>query len=348
MWKKLAIFGLIALILSAVAIPLLFFVKFGDNTLLGVSSRSPVRPGGMGYSLQRFRDIENYHDVDVVFLGSSHCYRTYDPRVFAEYGLSAFNMGSTGQTPLNGYFLLKRYYDQLQPKLVVIDLVYRVMDRDGLESFYELSANLSYSYEFAEMAMAVGSPHAYQQLANMWMRDHFGEGPPTRQRHRDGEAYIPGGLVTYTKPDPLHEDPAQEVVHGSQTIYPKKMQLDYVAKMVELVRAHGGKVVLVTKPEPRGNLTAITNYPEVSRQFAEFAEQIGVRFIDFNQRDLPLNFREHFQKREYLSAKGQAVFNPILIETLAEYGYFFEMPDFAAPSPEKNDGEFQKGADSLR
>ncbi|MCA9161256.1 MAG: hypothetical protein KDA72_23160, partial [Planctomycetales bacterium] len=74
MWKKLAIFGLIALILSAVAIPLLFFVKFGDNTLLGVSSRSPVRPGGMGYSLQRFRDIENYHDVDVVFLGSSHCY----------------------------------------------------------------------------------------------------------------------------------------------------------------------------------------------------------------------------------------------------------------------------------
>ena len=37
--------------------------------------------GNSGHLCSRIKDIRNYHDVDLIFLGSSHSYRTFDTRM---------------------------------------------------------------------------------------------------------------------------------------------------------------------------------------------------------------------------------------------------------------------------
>ena len=82
-------------------------------------------------SLVRFRELQTVSDVDIIFIGSSHCYRGFDPRIFERLGLKTFNMGSTSQTPLNSYYLIRDKLDQLKPKLVIIELYPVILAGDG-------------------------------------------------------------------------------------------------------------------------------------------------------------------------------------------------------------------------
>lgn len=297
----------------------------GASTIMKIATRNPVTPGGFGFTLQRFQDIENYRDVDIVFLGSSHCYRTFDTRIYEEYGLKTFNMGTTGQSPMNTYYLLKRYFDQINPKLVIFDINYRVIDRDGLECFYDLAQNMDYFPEMMEMAFAIKSFHAINGAVSKWMLDITGTAPKFKQKERKQDFYVSGGYVEF-KPDTVSAAKSYETKPVSQnapkrkprTVVPLKEQMDYIAKVVQYVKSRNARIVLVTKPEPAENLKAIANYEEVSRQIADLAARINVPYFDFNHISLPLNTREHFYDKEYLSPAGVQIFNPALIEMLHE------------------------------
>lgn len=316
-------FVLILLVLYLAAVFAFSRIGRGANTIMKIATRNPVMPGGFGFTLQRFQDIENYRDVDIVFLGSSHCYRTFDPRIYEEYGLETFNMGTTGQTPLNTYFLLKHYFDQLHPKLVIFDINYRVIDRDGLESFYDLSQNIDYFPEMMEMAFAIKSFHAINGAVSKWMLDITGTTPEFKQKECEQDFYVSGGYVEFN-PDTGSAVKSYETKPVSRntpkrkprTVVPLKEQMDYIAKVVQYVKSRNARIVLITKPEPAENLKAIANYDEVSRQIAGLAARINVLYIDFNHIPLRLNAREHFHDKEYLSPAGVQVFNPALIEML--------------------------------
>src|SRR5690606_12876278 len=63
----------------------------------------------IGSSYIRFQEVKKYNNVDIVFIGSSHAYRGFDPRIFKKAGYSSFNMGSTAQTPVQTKYLLEQY-----------------------------------------------------------------------------------------------------------------------------------------------------------------------------------------------------------------------------------------------
>ena len=53
------------------------------------------------------REVKHMRDIDLLFLGSSHTYRTFDPRFFDQFGWESFNLGSKAQSPLNTYYLVR-------------------------------------------------------------------------------------------------------------------------------------------------------------------------------------------------------------------------------------------------
>ena len=75
-----------------------------------------TRMGEEGHLNSRVKDIRNYHNVDILFLGSSHCYRTFDTRFYNANGYTCFNLGSSNQTPIQTYILLSQYLDSINPK----------------------------------------------------------------------------------------------------------------------------------------------------------------------------------------------------------------------------------------
>ncbi len=313
-------FSIILVFLYLIANLIFSAVGIGYKTIIKTATRNPVTPGAFGFSEARFRDVQNYRDVDVVFIGSSHCYRTHDPRIYARHGITSFNLGTTGQTPLNSYFVLKRYFDQLSPELVIFDLNYRVINRDGLESFYDISINSSYAPEILEMALAIRSPHAINGAISKWLLSLTGLEKRRPQQPMPGERYIPGGYVEFTKPDKKRpKNRGKQDIFAAKSdkkllITPNADQLKYIRKLVEFAKRKGAKIVLITKPEPPEMLQIVGNYSEIHHTFDKIARETGAPYLDFNEIDLPLDSQRHFYDREYLNSEGVKIFIPILID----------------------------------
>ena len=63
--------------------------------------------------------------VETLFLGSSHCFRAYDPALYeALTGESAFNLGSSSQNYDTSYYLLKEALARHPVKKVYLDMYY--------------------------------------------------------------------------------------------------------------------------------------------------------------------------------------------------------------------------------
>lgn len=69
--------------------------------------------------------------VDVLFLGSSHCYCAFAPQIlFDDYGITGWNLGSSQQSIWLSYYWLREALKTQHPKAVVLEPFY-VMTSDG-------------------------------------------------------------------------------------------------------------------------------------------------------------------------------------------------------------------------
>ncbi|MDQ3555909.1 MAG: hypothetical protein M3409_03905 [Gemmatimonadota bacterium] len=293
----------------------LTFVEFGNRTAMEWLLQAPLRSGQTGQSLVRFREIRSYRDVDVVFLGSSHAYRGFDPRIFAQTGLRTFNMGSSSQTPLNSRFLLKRYWDQLHPRLVVYEVYPRVHTLDGMESYYDLLSNTPMDDQTVRMALATRNVYAMNALiSTQWKRLRR----PMREREQREfrGSYIRGGYVEST----VTMDTFQLIGEVPREWELEEAQLDHLRELIRFVEENGARIVLVTHPLPEETRQWVRNYDELSATFHELAEEEGVHYFDFND-SLDFDTFRHFYDWNHLNAEGVSIFNRALIDTLQARGY---------------------------
>ncbi|MCM1135977.1 MAG: hypothetical protein NC400_10430 [Clostridium sp.] len=76
-----------------------------------------------------FEFMELAEQVDVLFLGSSHVLNGVNPvQLYAEYGITSYNMGKPGGMVTESYWMLMNALDYCTPKCVVVDLW--ALDRD--------------------------------------------------------------------------------------------------------------------------------------------------------------------------------------------------------------------------
>lgn len=72
--------------------------------------------------------------MDIIFLGSSHCYCTISPDVlWGSYGFSAFNMTTSGQDKKTTYHLLKEALKTQSPKVVCVEVWGMTSDEHGVQ-----------------------------------------------------------------------------------------------------------------------------------------------------------------------------------------------------------------------
>ena len=74
------------------------------------------------YSIKRFYELED-DSVDVLFLGSSHVFETYNTSVlWDDYGIASFVLGGSVQPMWNTYFYMKEALKTQTPDLIVLDV----------------------------------------------------------------------------------------------------------------------------------------------------------------------------------------------------------------------------------
>jgi hypothetical protein len=264
-------------------------------------------PFSTGYMCSRMKDIKNVKDVDILFLGSSHTYSSFDPRLFKQYGLNTFSLGSSAQTYMQAELLLKRYLDQLNPKLIVYDVFPEVFELDGVESAIDLIVNDRNDLESIKMALTLNHLKVYNALIYGLYRDFFiKEVDCSEELSIVGQTYIEGGFV---ETELLLYEPVE---FPERRWALKEEQFEYFERTLLLIEERNIPVIFVQTPSTRSFYTSISN----NREFDDRMRTYGV-YYNFNE-FLELDDELHFYDEDHLNQDGVNIFSEKLIEILFE------------------------------
>jgi len=280
----------------------------------------------------RFREIEEYGDIDVLFVGSSHAYRGFDTRVFAREGIRSFNIGSTSQSPLNTHYVLQRYLDVVTPELVVYEVYCGVLE-DGteVESTCDLLANTSFSTHWLRMVLATRSLFALRASLRTYLERTTFDLNEVAPGRRLRSKYVSGGYVVsdaQRKKTSVGDDVRRDMVFSGRA-------RRYLGKTLRMLRKRGVSVILVTQPLPPEYVAELPAYDTIRESIRELAARHGVRYMDFTG-ELDLDSRKHFMDYHHLNLMGVEVFNEALcVHLLRHYGNVLRPPR-AAGQPLKD------------
>ena len=163
-------FCFVTVCLTSYVILLLFVGTFAPGIF---KKNLNYKIGAYGHMNSRIKEIPNYSNIDILFIGSSHSYRGFDPRIFKEYNYNVFNLGSSSQSPIQQELLLTQYFSSLNPKLVVFEVFPKIIESDGVESALDLLANNKIDYNALKMCFKTNNIKTYNTLIFAYYRQFF-------------------------------------------------------------------------------------------------------------------------------------------------------------------------------
>ncbi len=267
-----------------------------------------------GFLLSRLREIPNYQDIDLLFIGSSHASREFGPSIFNEYGYSTFNLGSNAQTPLNTRYLLSKYLDQLKPQTVIIEVYFKFFTNDGIESALDIAANSPYDYNTISFILKKPDLKTWNTLCFIYVNRLFEPLEKIEQQLFKTDRYVTGGYIEKNLPDSLNQHLSVPYPKTSIITW-KSEQINALRESLSMLNSRGLKSILVAAPISREYLKSFVNYPEFHQKINELAGQYNSDFIDYNMLSTPeFNSLSDFYDLDHLSQKGVVKFNKDFIE----------------------------------
>lgn len=262
-------------------------------------------PFATGYMCSRIKNIADYKNIDILFLGSSHTYSSFDPRIFEEYGLTTFNLGSSSQSHIQTELLLKRYLDQLNPKLIVYEVYPQVFESHGVESAIDIILNSKNDLESIKMAFKLNHLKVYNALIYGLYRDVFKkEIDCSEELSIVVQSYIKGGFV---ETESLYFTPVE---FPERQWHRDERQVESFEKALRLIDQRNIPVIFIQTPITHSLYKSISNNSE----FDNWIRKYGV-YYNFNEL-LVLKDEQHFWDADHLNQEGVEIFGSNVIEIL--------------------------------
>ncbi|MBL0024186.1 MAG: hypothetical protein IPO98_03810 [Saprospiraceae bacterium] len=149
-----------------------------------------------GFTNIRLAEAAIAKNVDILFLGSSRAYRAFDNRIFSLSGYSSFNLGTSNQTPVQSFFLLKKYFANLQPKMVIFEVNPDIFSGDGTESTVDLISNTKPDINLLLMARASKNIKAWNSFIYSSFSHLIQNKLPQQKNNTQNDLqYIKGGFA---------------------------------------------------------------------------------------------------------------------------------------------------------
>lgn len=264
--------------------------------------------GSYGFTFSRLKEVKQLdRGVDILFLGSSHAYRGFDPRNFP--GMRVINLGSNSQTPIQTDLLLQRYLDKVNPKVIIYEVFPNGFCIDGVESALDIISNDNNDIGSVKMAFKINDISIYNTLIysawlELWhLNNSFNE--PLRKK-KFSDTYVYGGYVE------------KDLQYFSDTCYePVKQwefrneQLKAFEATIKRIKDKNIRLILVYAP-----VTSIFYYSYVNNKaFDSLMNNYNVSYYNFNE-FMHLNDSMDFYDRHHLNRNGVTTFNASIIKIL--------------------------------
>lgn len=272
-----------------------------------LKSNLNYRIGSYGHMFTRLNEVKNLNnnDLDILFLGASCTYRGFDTRIFKKSGYNTFNLGSSGQSPIQTHILLKRYLERINPKLIIYEVSPLPFACDGIESSLDIIANDkndSYSYD---MAFKLNHIKTYNTLLYGTIRELFNlNNSFIEPIKKDNGTYISGG---YVEKEIKYFNPVQ---FPDEEIVINQSQLASFTESMSYLKGKNIDVILVFSPISSSRYLSYSNnsyFDSIMKNYSEY--------YNFNE-ILSLDDSLHFYDSYHLNQNGVEIFNKKLIDIL--------------------------------
>jgi hypothetical protein len=255
-----------------------------------------------GHLHRRLQEAELSSKRDILFLGSSHCYRGFDTRIFDKAGYSSFNLGSSSQTPQVTEVLLHRYLDRISPKLVVYEVYPVSFGIDGVESSLNLISSSPTDKDALKLAINTRNIKVLNTLIYMSIKQFVGDFTYVNSDRIADDTYISGGFV---KRDLAHFSPPDSMPSISWKFRAENMNA--FESNLEFIKSRDIPILFVFAPIAQIEYNAHNNNDEADSLFATYGN-----YINFNE-ICDLNDSIHFFDAHHLNQLGVESFNQALI-----------------------------------
>ena len=260
-----------------------------------------------GHLYSRAREAENIKNPDILFLGSSHAYRGFDTRVFAKYGIKAFNLGSSSQSPINTQVFLKQYLDKIQPKFVVYEVYAGTLCTDGVESSLDMLINGKIDKNAVDMSFKVHNLMTYNTLIYGYFRQIFNLNQNITEPEKQGDDFYVenGGFVETTV---ARENTSLDFEKSKWELNDKQIQA--LRENIEILQQRKIPFLLVQTPITKALYNSKTNNKEVD----DLLSKLG-KYKNFTG-DFNFDDRKDFYDDNHMNQKAVVEFNEKFIEYL--------------------------------
>jgi len=304
------------------------FFRFGKD-YKAAAERNAVN----AYTKSRFDDFYalDKNSLDMVFIGSSHSYCTFDPeKIYEHLGVQSFQMGTPLQHADTTYYSLKEIYNYQNPEYVVMELYWDVVDDDfepkQADSFFEVLQNDELKEEYMKEVFPTGAKAKYALPAIRFQQEYFafrssemekeitektGVTKTVIQTSNGTEYYRSLGYTFCDTIIPESEfDRTNQFKHldGKDWEF-SDTQVKYLEKIIKLCEEKDSQLIFVTAPIANVSMDYIKNYDVLNEKLASFAEKHEVPYIDYNivNREEKLLEIENFRDDAHLNDSGVAI-----------------------------------------
>jgi hypothetical protein len=302
-----AILMLLATLISFVANAIMASIGAG-----GLGSMNKIAQGGV--------------NAELLVSGSSRAYYHYRPSVLSgALSLTTYNIGTTGGNLTLQLPKLKFYLEHNATPLVLVQ---------------DLSV-----HDLAEIEETIFEPFRYLPfLRNRQLYDGLRDIDPGLWVHR----YLPATNLIYLGPDfqtavlrdllACRNGRQDYLEDGFSNEYKDRQpeadawlrsgasielavfdeNIEHLEELIELCKANGIDLVLVTSPVYSEALAKMDNYDMVTSQIRQTAEANGVYYVDYSEDSVSGN-KNLFYDNNHLNVRGATLFSDLLARDLSRY-----------------------------
>lgn len=262
-----------------------------------------LKKGHLKYTLS---EVDSTKNRNVLFLGSSHSYRGFDPRAFSREGISSFNLGSSAQTPKQTRIIVSEYLEKLSPDLIIIEvspLYFCYVGQESTLDFIRNTPSFSLKIKFLWEGLDVFNFNSFLvSEINSLVNDDVAASILTKE-----DQYIKGGFVEkkirFNSPHKYKASDQAEVLEE---------QFNCFEGLINEIEEMGLKYLLVQSPVTK---QFYNNYNQ-----GQFQQKLSkYKYVDYNGL-LDLNDSLDFYDAHHLNQFGVEKFNRLLIYNLKNDG----------------------------
>lgn len=310
------------------------------NVLCAKALRFALDDDAMSYTRYTMHDLYTQEqNIDVLFLGTSHCQCSMDPAVTdAVFAMNTFNAGSQSQDLDASLALLKEADARYDISRVYLEMYYahthseEYSKRTDMERVWLLSDYMKPSLNKLDF-MFHGIPKEYYVLSTITARRNWEDLlNPERvgqiigskltddyrnYRFRDPEGrrfYGPKGFI-YVETSDVPDD----VIPYTAPFEEERVQdcwRDYLHRIISYCKEHGIRLTLFSAPIQDYHISAMGNYDSYIALLKQELEGTGVEYYDFNlcREQMFSNDEALYRDYGHLNKKGADLFSEVFAE----------------------------------